>query len=52
MIFIDECMTCTHSQYDEIFNFTGVDRTNIEINVHLLDNTNDYMIKKNKVENV
>jgi len=41
---------CTHSFYDEIFNFTGVERTNTEINVHLFDNANDYMIKKNKVE--
>jgi len=41
-------MTCTHSYHDEIFNFTGADRTNTEINVHLLDNTKDYMTKKTR----
>jgi len=40
---------CTHSFHDEIFNFTGVERTNTKINVHLFDNANYYMIK-NKVE--
>jgi len=30
----------THS-YHEIFDFTGVERTNIEINIHLFDNAND-----------
>ena len=37
---------CTHSFHDEIFNFTGVERTNTEINAHLFDNGNDYTIKK------
>jgi len=37
---------CTHSYHDEILNFTGVERTNNEINAHLFDNVNDYMIKK------
>jgi len=27
IIFTDECMPCTHSYHDEIFNFTGVERT-------------------------
>jgi len=40
---------CTHSFHDEIFNFTGVERKNSEINVHLSDNPNVYMTKK-KVE--
>jgi len=37
---------CTHSFHDQIFNFTGVERTNTEINVHLFDNANVYMTKK------
>jgi len=40
---------CTHSYHDEIFNFTGVEWTNTEINVHLFDNAIDYRIK-NKLE--
>jgi len=28
-----------------MFNFTGVERTNTEINVRLFDNANDYRIK-------
>jgi len=28
---------CTHSYHDEIFDFTGVERTKTEINVHLFD---------------
>jgi len=36
---------CIHSYHDEIFNFTGVERTNTEINVRLFDNANDYRIK-------
>jgi len=36
---------CTHSYHDEIFNFTDVERTNTEINIHLFDNANDYRIK-------
>jgi len=42
---------CTHSYHDEIFNFTDVERTNTEINVHLFDNANDYRIK-NKLEKI
>jgi len=37
---------CTHSSHDEIFNFTGVERTNTEINVNLFDNADGYMTKK------
>jgi len=44
---------CTDSFHDEIFNFIGVERTNIEINLHLFDNankvekiSNDRQIKK------
>jgi len=33
----------TPSFHDEIFNFTGVERTNSEIYVHLFDNANVYM---------
>jgi len=33
-------------------NFTGVERTNTEINVHLFDNANVYMTKNSKVENI
>jgi len=29
---------CTHSFHDEIFNFTGVERTNTEINIQIFDN--------------
>jgi len=38
---------CTHS-YDEIFNFTGVERTITEINEYLYDNTNDYIIRRTR----
>jgi len=31
---------CTHSFHDEIFNLTGVERTNTEINAHLFYNAN------------
>jgi len=37
---------CTHSYHDEIFNFTGVERTNNEIKVHSFDNANDYRMTK------
>jgi len=43
---------CAHSNHDEIVNFTGVERTNTEINVPLSDNANYYMIKSNKVEKI
>ena len=43
---------CTHSYHDGIFNFTGVERTNTEINVHLFDNGNDYKIKKTSWKNI
>ena len=33
---------CAHSNHDEIVNFTGVERTNTEISVHLFD----YRLKK------
>jgi len=48
MIFTDECMPkySTHSYHDEISNFTGVERTNTEVNVRLFDNANDYRMKK------
>ena len=36
--------------HDEIFHFTGVERTNTEIDVYLFDNANDYRIKNNKLE--
>jgi len=37
---------CTHSLHNELINFTGVERTNTEINVRLFDNANVYMTKK------
>jgi len=37
---------CTHSPHNEIINFIGVERTNIESNVRLFDNANVYMTKK------
>jgi len=39
-------MQCTHSPHHEIINFTGVERTNNEINVRLFDKVNVYMTKK------
>ena len=39
---------CTHGYHDEILNFTGVQRTKIEINVHLFDSANDYTMKKQR----
>jgi len=40
----------THS-YHEIFDFTGVERTNIEINIHSFDNANDYKKQVGKRSN-
>jgi len=40
---------CTHGYHDEILNFTGVQRTKIEINVHLFDSANDYTMKKTTI---
>jgi len=37
---------CTYGFHDEMFTFTGVERTNTEIYVNLFDNANVYMIKK------
>jgi len=37
---------CIHSPHNEIINFTGVERTNTEINVRFVDNANVYMTKK------
>jgi len=48
MIFTDECMPMHTLPHNEIINFTGVERTNTEINVRLFDNANVYMTKKQK----
>jgi len=42
-IFTDECMLMHTQSHNEIINFTGVERTNTEIDVHLFDNANVYM---------
>ena len=39
---------CIHSLHNEIINFTGVERTNTEINVRLFDNPNVYMTKQHQ----
>jgi len=45
-IFTDECMPMRTQSHNEIINFTGVERTNTEINVRLFENVNVYMTKK------
>jgi len=42
-VFTDECMPMHTQPHDEIINFTGVERTNTEIDVRLFDNANVYM---------